>query len=66
MKKSPKLLISDPKNPYGPNNDTQCAIIAKHPFLGVVIANLRVKYLFIMKNPKNYWSATQKTHTDQI
>ena len=44
LKNSPEFLISDPQNPYSPNLDTQSAKIAKTPLLGVVYANLRVKY----------------------
>ena len=50
-------MISDPKNLYKPNLNTDNAKIAKIPLLGVVSVNLRVRNKFLTKtSPKFLFS----------
>ena len=44
---SSKFVISDPKNPYKPNLNTDRAKTATPPLLGVVFANLRACHQFL-------------------
>ena len=49
-----KFVISDPKNAYTPNLNTDSEKIAKPPLLGVAFAHLRVQNQFLMKNTPKF------------
>ena len=57
-------MISDLKKPFGYSLNAESSKTAKTPFLGVVVAKLRVKYEFFIKKSMKFVFSDPKNPLD--